>query len=54
MFFRQLLPLHKLPALCIALRVADDSDPVDVDIPWATLSKYLGFMLLADLPDNSQ
>ena len=49
---RPLPPLPKLPALRIALRAADGGDPVDVDVPWTSLYKYLGFMLRADLLDD--
>ena len=29
-----------------------DEHPVDVDIPWTSLYKYLGFMMRADLLDD--
>ena len=49
---RLLPPLPHLPALRIALRGADGGDPVDVDVPWTSLYKYLGFMLRSDLLDD--
>jgi hypothetical protein len=49
---RPLPPLPHLPALRIALRGADSGDPVDVDVPWTNLYKYLGFMLRSDLLDD--
>jgi hypothetical protein len=49
---RPLPLLPNLPPLHVAVREANDSDPVDVDIPWTSLYKYLGFMLRADLLDD--
>jgi hypothetical protein len=49
---RPLPPLPHLPPLRIALRGADGGDPVDVDVPWTNLYKYLGFMLRSDLLDD--
>ena len=49
---RPLPPLPNLTPLHVTVRETSDSDPVDVDIPWTSLYKYLGFMLRADLLDD--
>ena len=49
---RPLPPLPQLPPLRIALRGAGGNGPVDVDVPWTNLYKYLGFSLRSDLLDD--
>ena len=50
---RPLPPLPTLPPLRVAIPAASgDGDPVDVEVPWTSLYKYLGFMLRSDLLDD--
>jgi hypothetical protein len=49
---RPLPGLPPLPPLHIAVRSSRVNDPVDVDVPWTNLYKYLGFMLRSDLLDD--
>ena len=50
---RPLPPLPALPHLRVTVPAeSGDGDPVEVDVPWTSLYKYLGFMLRSDLLDD--